>query len=94
MAGKIEYTNTDDGHTIWRNLPNRTTATDEWTVLLLDNGLRLLTFGDDELQAAGASVHVVDSSGREMVMWDCEEWREEPVTVMGAMLRAAAGVEI
>ncbi len=93
MDVPLEYTNTDDGHTIWNNLPNQTRATERWTVLVLDNGLRLLTFADDKHQA-GASVHVIASSGREMFMWDCEEWREDPVSVMGAMLRAAAGVKI
>ncbi len=90
---KLEYTETQDGHTLWLNLPNQTTATDEWTVLVLDNELRLLTFADDEHQA-GASVHLVNGGDIEIFMWDCEEWREDPVSVMGAIFRAAAGVEI
>ena len=90
---KLEYTETTDGHTIWNNLPSQTKVTERWTVLVLDNGLRLLTFADDD-HKAGSSVHVVNSGGREMFMWDCDEWREDPVSVMGAIFRAASGVEI
>lgn len=73
----------------WHRIPEETTITESWTVLVLDNGNKILTFGDD-LQA-GAQVHVLDSKNNEIVMWDCAEWGEDPELVMGAMLRAAAG---
>ena len=91
MADKLTYWYDDqaeEGH--WKGVPNRTTATEDFTVLVLDTGYKILTFGDN--QQAGAQVHVLDSSDKEIAMWDNAEWRDDPELVMGAILRAAAGV--
>lgn len=70
-------------------MPTKTTVQSDWTVLVLDNGNRILTFG--ETRQAGAQVHVLDAEGREKAMWDCLEWVDEPEAVMGAILRLAGG---
>ena len=74
----------------WEGVPDKTTATSDWTVLVLDNGNKILTFGDEHM--AGAQVHVLASDGREIAMWDNAEWRDDPEVVMGAILRAAVGI--
>ena len=73
----------------WEGLPDRTTVTNGCTVLVLDNGNRILTFGNEH--QAGAQVHVLDREGQEVAMWDCAEWEAEGQgeEVMGAVLRAA-----
>jgi len=73
----------------WENVPRETTVTDAWTVLALDNGVRILSFGDR--RKAGADVHVLEGSGKSLASWHNEEWREAPEEVMGALLRLAAG---
>jgi hypothetical protein len=57
------------------------------TVLVLDNGVEIRS--GSETHACGDYVAVV-KDGVELGYWDKEEWREEPVTVMGAILRLAA----
>jgi len=79
----------DEHESKWHYIPEKTTVTDDWTVLVLDNGYKILTFGDT--YCAGAQVHVLNPKGEETVMWDCKEWEDAPEEVMGAMLRAAAG---
>lgn len=82
---------TFDGETgQWTDVPAQTTATSEWIVLVLDNGMRILSFGD--AFEAGAQVHVLREDGVEVLMWDCAEWGDDPELVMGAILRVAAGV--
>lgn len=79
------------GQKRWEGLPTQTTVKEGITVLVLDNGHKILTFGDTH--QAGAQVHVLDPEGREVAMWDCAEWETEGEgeSVMGAMLRAAGG---
>ena len=78
------------GHTQWTGVPAHTEVTNEWTVLVLDNGNKILTFGDQH--QAGAQVHVLDHENREIQMWDVAEWEAEGEgeSVMGALLRCAA----
>jgi len=71
-------------------VPTTTTVGESWLVLALDNGMRILSFGDGH--PAGAQVHVLDPEGNEVQMWDCAEWGDDPELVMGAFLRAAGGV--
>ena len=74
----------------WEGLPETTTVTDAWTLLVLDNGNRILSFGDR--RKAGEDVHILDATGKNLFSWDHSEWGNEPEEVMGAILRAAGGV--
>ena len=38
----------------------------------------------------GGSIHIDDSAGNEIVMWDKQEWIDEPESVVGAMGASAA----
>lgn len=82
----ITYNDEDDS---WVGVPRETTVTDRWTVLALDNGLRILSFAGE--RKAGDDVHVIEGSGRCLGSWSHAEWRDEPEAVMGAILRLAAG---
>ena len=85
----------DEERSEWQNVPRRTTVTDDWTVLVLDNGRKILTFGSSAKilvakgHAAGDSVHVLNEHNVEECSWDNLEWREAPQEVMGAILRLA-----
>jgi hypothetical protein len=57
------------------------------TVLVLDNGVEIRS--GSETRQAGDYVAVV-KDGVELGYWDNAEWEDEPVTVMGAILRCAA----
>lgn len=74
----------------WEGLPSVTTVTDQWTLLVLDNGNRILSFGNR--RKAGDDVHILDADGRNLHSWSNKEWEEDSEVVMGAILRAAGGV--
>ncbi len=69
-------------------LPTKTTVGNLETTLVLDNGVRIVSGGDEYL--CGADVHVFDAEGNEIGCWDCVEWEEDPEQVMGAIIRCAA----
>lgn len=83
-----------DDNNIWRRLPSETTIGDGWTMLALDNGMKILTYGDKH--QAGGQVHVIRPGGAEVATWDVAEWEQEGEgeRVMGAILRAAAGMDL
>jgi len=80
----------NDGEDRWEGLPSTTTVTDSWTLLILDNGNQVLSFGG--LRKAGEDVHILDATGKNLQSWCALEWGDEPEAVMGAIVRAAAGV--
>lgn len=80
-------TSDDEGQ--WANMPKKTKVTDGWTCLVLDNGYKILTFGDQHM--AGAEVYVIDPDNHEVAGWESSEWKTDPEEVMGAILRAAGG---
>ena len=57
---------------------------DDWTVLVLDNGRKILTFGASH--QAGDSVHVLDECDYEEHSWHNLERHGVPEGVMGAIL--------
>jgi hypothetical protein len=71
----------------------KTNITDGETTLVLDNGVRIVSHGDEEFMA-GADVHVIASDGSELGYWSCEEWEADPRLVMGAIMRCAAEVRL
>jgi hypothetical protein len=75
----------------WMDVPTSTTVTDNWTLLVLDTGFKILTFG--EKFAAGASVHVLRPDNTEVQSWEASEWEleGEGELVVGAFLRMAGG---
>lgn len=75
---------------VWTGVPDQTTVTESWLVLVLDNGNKILSFGAD--YQAGDQVHLLDPENHEFAMWDQAEWTEEPEQIMGALLRGAGGV--
>ena len=58
-------------------------------VLELTNGNTIES--DSEEFMAGDYVLVMDPDGKELGMWEAEEWQDEPQLVMGAILRCANG---
>ena len=79
---------------VWIGVPNETTVTDDWTVLVLDNGRKILTIGDE--RQAGSHVSILESDDLEICAWHCAEWEAEGEgeTVMGAILRLAGGEQL
>jgi len=57
-------------------------------VLKLENGNRIESDGD--VYAAGASVTVYAPDGRTLGHWVAREWKDDPESVMGAILACAA----
>jgi hypothetical protein len=56
-------------------------------VLVLDNGNRIVTYGDKYLY--GSEVTVFNKAGTEAGHWVNDEWRDDPEAVMGAILACA-----
>jgi hypothetical protein len=81
----------NDDSECWEGLPHVTTVTDSFTMLAIDNGMRILSFGGR--RKAGEDVHVIGSDGKSVQHWSHKEWEEDGEVVMGAILRAAGGVE-
>lgn len=57
----------------------------------LKNGNVIETHGEKYLY--GAQVSVFDHSGKELGNWDCAEWKDDPESVMGAILSCASGFQ-
>lgn len=85
-APGITYNPDTDG---WEGLPETTTVTDHYTFLVLDNGLRILSFGGR--RKAGEDVHILDKDNETIHSWFHNEWEAEGEAVMGAILRTAGG---
>lgn len=87
---QLHYDENEGERGRWHGIPDKTTITADWTVLVLDNGNKILTFGDE--REAGAQVHVLDFENYEIQMWEVAEWETEGEgeLVMGAFLRCAA----
>ena len=47
---------------------------------------------DSKEYQAGDYVSVCDPEGKEVGYWHWEEWQDDPIHVMGAILQCAAGV--
>lgn len=71
-----------------KTFPNETYYGDDYTVLVLTNGNKIVSSGEDH--QAGDFVMLVDGNDEEIGYWDSAEWRDDPVVVMGAIIRAAA----
>jgi hypothetical protein len=41
---------------------------------------------------SGEYVRLCDSDGKEILYWDHQEWADDPVLVMGAIINSAAGL--
>jgi hypothetical protein len=70
-------------------LTSRELFADDPTVLTLVNGNKI--FSSSKEFMAGDYVRVVDRNHREIGYWDHQEWVDDPILVMGAILRCAAG---
>ena len=68
--------------------PKGTVANDKVTCLVLDNGNKIISTSEKHM--AGDYVRVVSKDGVEIGYWDNLEWQEDPIVVMGAILRCAA----
>jgi len=76
----------------WVNLPPETTVTPHWTLLCLDNGRKILSFGDS--YEAGASNHVLDVGDYEIGTWCDTEIADATELCVGAMIRVAGGCNL
>lgn len=47
-----------------------------------------------ETRTAGDYVRLVDKYGHEVLYWHYDEWRDEPILTMGAIVCAMAGIEV
>jgi hypothetical protein len=81
----------DEATDSWSGLPDETTVADGYTLLVLDNGNRILSFGGR--RQSGEDVHVLDANNKGIQSWYNDEWGDEPELVMGAILRAVGGVK-
>lgn len=81
----------DECQHVWLHVPDVSTMTDSWTLLVIDNGNKILSFGEN--YSAGASVHVLDSSNYEIATWLNSEIAEDPELCTGAFIRAAAEIQ-
>ena len=81
----------DDGdliHTITEDWPNYgAPEKDVRLILPLLNGFTIRSNSEDYL--AGDYVQICDATGAEVAYWNHEEWREDPIVVMGAILAKA-----
>ncbi len=71
-----------------KKFPSETYYGDDYTVLVLDNGNKIVSSAVDRF--AGDFVMVVSADDEEIGYWDSAEWKDDPVVVMGAIIRAAA----
>lgn len=85
------YPEFDESKNTWLHVPKLSTITDSWTVLIIDNGNKILSFG--KRRCAGDAVHVLDSSDYEIATWSSEEISENVELSLGAIIRAAAEVQ-
>lgn len=56
----------------------------------LADGWSLVSGSRDDAYTAGDWVALYDPDGNEILYWDNEEWRTDPILVMGAIMRAAS----
>jgi len=66
-----------------------TDTENEEIVINLPNGNTLHSSSEEYM--AGDYVKICDKNGKEIAYWDKQEWADNPVEVMGAIIRAAAG---
>ena len=71
-----------------KKFPSETYYGDDYTVLVLDNGNKIVTSSEE--RQAGDFVMLLDKNDVEFGYWDSAEWKDDPVVVMGAIIRAAA----
>lgn len=67
------------------------------TVVALVDGCTIRSGGDEDRPdcIAGGYVRIVDeTTGEDVGYWTAEEWAEDPILVMGAMLNCAAGARL
>lgn len=57
------------------------------TILELKNGTTIRS--NSKEYTAGDFVSIHDQDGNEVAYWDAQEWKDEPVQVMGAILLRA-----
>lgn len=66
----------------------RPIESDEMALTVVETGNQVV-FSSAESEPSGTShVRVLDSEGNEIGYWVCDEWQEEPVEVMGAIMGA------
>lgn len=58
-------------------------------IIPLPNGGSLCCGAVPSGQMYGDYVRICDAKGNEILYWDCQEWQEDPVLVMGAIFGAS-----
>jgi len=60
-------------------------------IITLKDGCTLRVGHDEDTNIYGQYVRVCDPDGEEVQYWHCNEWQEDPILVMGALMNCAAG---
>ena len=60
-------------------------------VIKLNDGWTLRSGSHTEPFASGEWVRLCDPTGKEKIYWHNDEWQDDPILVMGAIINAAAG---
>jgi len=63
-------------------------------VVPVANGCTLRSGSTSSDFVSGEYVRLCDPDGNELLYWDNEEWKEDPVLVMGAIINSAAGLRV
>lgn len=63
-------------------------------VVKLADGCSLRSGSASSAFTSGEYVRLCDKRGREILYWDHEEWQNDPVLVMGAIINSAAGLRV
>jgi hypothetical protein len=59
--------------------------------LKLKNGRSIVCDSAEDNPEGVSFVQVLDADGEEVAYWDSQEWADEPIEVMGAIMGALAG---
>ena len=63
-------------------------------VVELKDGYTLRSGSDDEAFTSGEWVRLCRPDGSEAIYWHYDEWKEDPILVMGAIINSAAGLRL
>ena len=67
---------------------------DDEVVVQLADGCTLRSGCPNEGRESGEYVRLCDADGDEVMYWHHDEWRDDPILVMGAIINSAAGARL
>lgn len=63
-------------------------------VVKLADGHTLRSGSTNDAFISGEWVRLCDPKGKELLYWHNDEWKEDPILVVGAIINAAAGLRV